>query len=361
MSIEVRDLWRRVGEEAWLADINLTLEPGRLYVLLGRTHAGKTSLLRLLAGLDRPSEGRIAEDGADLTRVAVNRRNVAFVYQQFVNYPSFTVYDNIAAPLRRKGVKRDEIDGKVRKAAETVRITPFLDRLPGQLSGGQQQRVAIARALVKEAPLLLLDEPLVNLDYKLREELRTELRSIFRAGNQAVVYSTTEPDEALQMGGETIVMHEGRILQKGPTEAVYRAPASVDVAHIFSEPPMNVARARLERGRLTIGDLEIAAPGHFADRLTGECRIGLPPHRLTQRRSEGGLPLLGRILLAEVDGFSTFTHFAAAGENWIAQVEGVDPQPLGADFRAFLDPDDLYLFDAGGALVVAPPRAARMS
>ena len=356
MTIRVENVSRRVEEEPWLSGIDLTFEPGRLYVLLGRTGAGKTSLMRVLAGLDRPTEGRVTEDGRDLAHVRINKRGLAFVYQQFVNYPAFTVYDNIAAPLRRQGRSRAEIDAQVRDVARRVRIDPLLDRMPDALSGGQQQRLAIARALAKDASLMLFDEPLVNLDYKLREELRSELRMIFHEGGRMVVYATTEPDEALQMGGETIVMHEGRVLQRGSAHHVYRNPASVLVADIFSEPPMNVAEARVAGGRLTVGGIELETPAHMRGRIEGACRIGLMPHRIARAPGEGRVVLRGPVLLAEVDGSSTFTHFEAGGAPWIARTEGVHPAPLGTAFEGFVDPADFYVFDAAGDLV-APPEA----
>jgi glycerol transport system ATP-binding protein len=356
MTIRVENLSRRVEGESWLADIDLTLEPGRLYVLLGRTGAGKTSLMRVLAGLDRPSGGRVTENGADLGRVPVNRRNLAFVYQQFVNYPAFTVYDNIAAPLRRQKRSRAEIDERTREVARAVRIDPLLDRLPAALSGGQQQRLAIARALAKQASLMLFDEPLVNLDYKLREELRAELRELFHEGKQTVVYATTEPDEALQMGGETIVMHEGRVLQVGSAHEVYRRPASVLVADIFSEPPMNIAEGLIAGPRLSLGGVEFETPAHMHGRIDGPCRIGLMPHRIERTPGLGRVALRGPVLLAEVDGSSTFTHFESGGIPWIARTEGVHPLPLGAAFEGFVSPDDFYVFDRAGDLV-APPAA----
>ncbi len=182
MTLVLEEIGKEVGGETHLSGISLELPPGSLNVLLGPTLAGKTSLMRIMAGLDRPSQGRLLLDGRDVSGLSVRKRSVAMVYQQFINYPSFTVYENIASPLRRAGLRGAELDRKVRAAADALRIGDLLPRLPDELSGGQQQRTALARALVKEAELLLLDEPLVNLDYKLREELRAELQEIFRAG-----------------------------------------------------------------------------------------------------------------------------------------------------------------------------------
>src|SRR5271168_1424451 len=164
-----------------ITDVSLTLGKGTMNILLGPTLSGKTTLMRLMAGLDKPTVGRIVSNGVDVTGVSVRRRSVAMVYQQFVNYPSLTVYENIASPLRVQGKPRVEIEKRVQEAARLLKLEPYLARTPLQLSGGQQQRTAIARALVKGADLVLLDEPLANLDYKLREELRTELPRIFEA------------------------------------------------------------------------------------------------------------------------------------------------------------------------------------
>ena len=199
MQLALDSISKKVGAQTWLYDMNLSLQPNAVTVLLGATQAGKTSLMRIMAGLDVPTHGRVLVDGKDVTGTPVRDRNVAMVYQQFINYPSMKVAANIASPLKLRGEKN--IDARVREIASRLHIDMFLDRYPAELSGGQQQRVALARALAKAAPLMLLDEPLVNLDYKLREELRDELSSLFAAGNSTVVYATTEPTEALLLGG----------------------------------------------------------------------------------------------------------------------------------------------------------------
>jgi len=191
MPLILENISKVVKSETHIQPLNLELAPGSFNTLLGRTGSGKTTLLRLMAGLDRPSGGRISMHGRDVTGLSVRRRNVAMVYQQFVNYPNFTVFRNLASPLKVAGVDRAEIDRRVREVAETMHLEDCLDRLPAELSGGQQQRTALARALVKDADLLLLDEPLVNLDYKLREELRFELRNIFDNPEAIIVYAAT--------------------------------------------------------------------------------------------------------------------------------------------------------------------------
>ncbi len=211
MSVTLEHVTRTVDGIPTIRDVSLTLERGTLSVLLGPTLSGKTSIMRLLAGLDKPTTGRVLVDGKDVTGVDVRQRSVAMVYQQFINYPSLTVYENIASPLRVQGKPRAEIEKRVQEAAQLLKLEPYLNRTPLQLSGGQQQRTAIARALVKGADLVLLDEPLANLDYKLREELRTELPRIFEASGAIFVYATTEPSEALLLGGDTVCMWEGEV------------------------------------------------------------------------------------------------------------------------------------------------------
>lgn len=244
--LELRNISKVVGGVKHIDDVSLKLDHGSLNVLLGPTLSGKTSLLRLMAGLDVPTTGSVFFDGVDVTGVPVQRRNIAMVYQQFINYPAMTVYENIASPLRVAGHDRSSIDKEVRHAAALLRLTPYLDRLPLSLSGGQQQRTAIARAIVKNAAFVLLDEPLVNLDYKLREELRDELPRIFAETGAIYVYATTEPHEALLLGGSTATLSEGRVTQFGPTMDVFRRPHDLVTARTFSDPPLNTIVLRKE-------------------------------------------------------------------------------------------------------------------
>ena len=241
MELTLERIEQKVGAATHLYPLDLKLAPRAVTVLLGATQAGKTTLMRVMAGLDAPHAGRVIADGQDVTGVPVRERNVAMVYQQFINYPSMSVADNIASPLKLRG--EGNIAQRVQELAAKLHIEPFLKRLPAELSGGQQQRVALARALAKKAPLMLLDEPLVNLDYKLREELREELTQLFAAGESTVVYATTEPTEALLLGGYTAVMDAGELLQYGPTAEVFRRPKSIRVARAFSDPPMNLIAA----------------------------------------------------------------------------------------------------------------------
>lgn len=351
MELTLRDVSKTVSGQPYLYPMNLRLEPNQVTVLLGATQAGKTTLMRLMAGLDQPTEGRISADGQDVTGVPVRERNIAMVYQQFINYPSMTVFDNIASPL--KLAKASNIEAQVKALAEKLHIEMFLQRLPAELSGGQQQRVALARALAKNAPLMLLDEPLVNLDYKLREELRAELSQLFAAGQSTVVYATTEPGEALLLGGNTAVLDKGELLQYGPTASVFHRPASVRVAKAFSDPPINlVASERTETGlRLPTGQtLEIELPVTSPRELT----VGVRASALKLTSKDGDVPVAGEVELAEISGSDTFVHVQTALGPLVAQLTGVHEFDLGANVTLHMSPDNIYVFENDGPLLVAP-------
>ena len=360
MSLALQGVTKVVGRETHLYGIDLTLEPGSRNVLLGRTLAGKTSLLRLMAGLDRPTDGRVLVDGKDVTGVSVRNRNIAMVYQQFVNYPSLKVFDNIASPLKIGGTPKAEIEKRVREAAEMLHIDHLLDRLPAELSGGQQQRTAIARALVKEAQLLLLDEPLVNLDYKLREELRTELSEIFKSRKALVVYTTTEPSEALMLGGNVVVMDEGRVLQTGPTAEVYQNPANTKVAEVFSDPPINFIEAAVTgKEALLGGDVRLPLEGALAQLPEGDYRFGFRSNHLSLfKTGETDVLMEGTVDMAEVNGSESFIHVIhpQTSAHFVIQEEGVHKHAMGSTLSFYINPKKLFVFDSEGGLVTAPGR-----
>jgi glycerol transport system ATP-binding protein len=366
LTLELLGISKTVDDEPWLSDIDLVLDEG-LNVLVGPTRAGKTTLMRVAAGLDQPTSGRIEEDGEDVTGSSLRRRDVAFVYQEFVNYPSLTVQENVAAPLRRRGgLSKPEIAERVGEVVELMQLQPYVRRRPAELSGGQQQRVAIARALVKETRLLVLDEPLANLDYKLREELRDELERIFKTRSSVILYSTSEPLEALTLGGRTVVMHEGRVLQSGPAVEAYHGPRSSQVARVFSDPPMNLLAAEVEGGQLRLpGGAAGPRPAHFGPVADGPVTVGLRPHLLSLRApSEDAIAVGGDLLLAELTGSATYLHIQLGGEDGglssvVAEVPGVHSHPLGEHLVVFIRPESLFAFDDGsGDLLAKPPIAA---
>ena len=358
MPMVLENVTRMVGNECHINDISLQLEPGTFNILLGRTLSGKTTLMRLMAGLDRPSKGRILMDGQDLTGVSVRKRDVAMVYQQFINYPSMTVYKNIASPLRLAKVSATEIDRKVREVAEMLHIEMLLDRLPVELSGGQQQRTAIARALVKDAELLLLDEPLVNLDYKLREELRVEMSEIFKRRKSIVIYATTEPLEALALGGNTAVLHEGGLEQFGSTLKVYQRPQTTRIAQAFSDPAMNFVNGKIDSDSLYLGDAPpTPRQGHLKELPPGSYQFGMRANHLRlERESAAEIEFRTTIDLAEISGSETYLYVIHDNTTWIVQQQGIHKHQMGEQAHVYVDPAKLYVFDLDGHLVSAPDR-----
>ncbi|MGB7098607.1 MAG: ABC transporter ATP-binding protein [Xanthobacteraceae bacterium] len=336
--------------ESLISDVSLTVEPGTMNVLLGPTQAGKTTLMRLMAGLDKPTSGRILVDSKDVTGVPVRQRSVAMVYQQFMNYPSLSVYENIASPLRVARLSAEEIDRRVLQAARLLGLESMLDRAPHQLSGGQQQRTAIARAIVKGANLVLLDEPLANLDYKLREELREELPSILKQAGAILVYATAEPLEALLLGGITATLSEGRVIQRGPSAQVYHRPSHIDSARVFSDPPLNEAVATKQADLLRLGaDITVPAVGLLAKVPDGTYTLGF---RGDMARFDAPWPasvsLPGRLTLAEISGSESFVHVETALGTFVCVERGVSARQPDQSVVLHVDAARMFLFDHAG-------------
>jgi glycerol transport system ATP-binding protein len=358
-TLQLVDVSFCVGSATWLYPMHASLQPG-INVLLGATSAGKTSLMRLLAGLERPTSGRVFADGKDVTGVPVQRRKLAMVYQQFINYPSLSVFENIASPLRLARQPEAVIRQRVQSIAETLRLTPFLDRRPAELSGGQQQRTALARALAKDAELVLLDEPLVNLDYKLREDLRNELRNLFSRGRTTVVYATTEPQEALQLGDKTLVLDAGRLVQHGDTLEIFRRPATLAAARAFSDPPLNEIRAQvdLSAGTAVVRNelqLPLSSPALSVLRnYPPDVILGIRAHQFTISPQPGAASITGRIDLAEISGSDTYVHVTHDSLSLVAQVPGVYELTIGERLTLHVQPSHIYCFDTDGHLIFAP-------
>ena len=353
--LELRNLSKKVGSSIHINDVSLKLEKGSLNVLLGSTLSGKTSLMRLMAGLDRPTSGEILMDGESVLKTPVQKRNIAMVYQQFINYPGFTVYENIASPLRVAGVNKKAIDIQVREAADLMKLTPYLDRGVLNLSGGQQQRTALARALVKGAELVLLDEPLANLDYKLREELRIELPRIFAEAGAIFVYATTEPQEALLLGGRTVTLREGSVTQFGKTIDVYNNPTNLETAQTFSDPPMNVIPMQKRGVDFTFSDGQVSCPKDLLGLPDGAYNIGIRPHHLMLNQSEATtLKIQAPVSSTEISGSETFIHVSQDDLKLVVLTHGVHRVGIGDHIDIYLDPSKFFIFDQHDALVSAP-------
>ncbi|MGI9350225.1 MAG: ABC transporter ATP-binding protein [Rhizobiaceae bacterium] len=348
--LELKNVQKTVLGDVHIHPTDLILSPGCFNILLGTTLSGKTTLMHLMAGLEKPSAGEVWFNGSDVTGTAVQKRNVSMVYQQFINYPNMSVFENIASPLRVIRANEPEIKKRVGEMAELMKISAMLDRRPSELSGGQQQRTAMARALVKESDLVLLDEPLANLDFKLREELRDELPKIFKERNCVVVYATTEPTEALLLGGQTAALHQGRVVDFGATGERYRRPSHLLSAQVFSEPPMNIATAKKAGSKMMINEnvswkLESKLPD-------GEYTVGIRAHNVTvEKPSKSAVELNGTVKVAEISGSESMVHFLAFDKDWISLSHGVHAHESGENIKLHLDPSKFLYFDHSGKLV----------
>jgi glycerol transport system ATP-binding protein len=338
--------------ETWLDDIRLELSNG-LTTLVGPMNAGKTTLMRVVAGLLAPDSGRVLVGGKDVTSISVRKRSVAFVYQQFINYPSLSVHENIASPLRLdRSYRKKDVDRRVHEVAALMGLTDLLGRRPAELSGGQQQRTAIARALARPVDVLLLDEPLANLDFKLREQLRQDLKRMFKESSGVVLYSTADPNEALTFAAPTVVLGEGRVQHVGDAADMYARPPSLAVAATLSDPPLNLLPGTVRDGRIEV--LGTSFPAPRAQVSGRDVVLAVRPHQVTiGGNGSGALELPAEIRLAEVTGSATFLHLLLEGRrHLVAHLPGTQLFTPGERAVAYVDPRHIFVFDeAGGSLL----------
>lgn len=356
MSLQIEKLCSAVDGVIYLQDISLQFETDSFNVLLGPTRAGKTSLLRQIAGLDQSNSGRMLLHGEDITGHDVRKRDVAFVYQEFVNYPTLTVFENIASPLRVRREDRQTIVRKVNELSELLGISSVLDRHPPTLSGGQQQRVAIARALAKDAEVILLDEPLANLDYKLREDLRRELPRLFSGKGKIVVYAATDPNEAFLLGGNTVVIDRGLVRQVGPAAAIFSAPDSLSAASIMSEFPINLLDANINNSTCVIGNtITFPLPAHMNSLADGDYTLGFRAEQFSLAAlTPASIACDAKVAVTEITGNETIVHIDYAGQSGVAVIEGASTLQSGEMITMYLDPDSLFMFDSAGQTVALP-------
>lgn len=351
MSLELKNIEKKMGLETFIYPTNLKLEKNTINILLGSTLAGKTTLMQIMAGLDKPTAGEIWFNDQNVTGVKVQKRNVSMVYQQFINYPNYTVYENIASPLKITGVDANEIKERVGKVAELLKLSPMLDKKPNELSGGQQQRTALARALIKDSDLILLDEPLANLDFKLREELREELPKLFENRECIVVYATTEPSDALMIGGNTATILEGKIIQYGKTLDVYNNPENLTSAEVFSDPPMNIAKVNKSGDSCSLSEANTTWKTNKKIK-DGNYTIGIRPHNVTvEKTSKNSLEIKGKVMISELSGSESLIHFKYGQANWVSLSSGSHKINIGEEMKLYMNVDECLFFDQNNRLV----------
>jgi glycerol transport system ATP-binding protein len=288
-----------------------------------------------------------------VSRLSTQKRNISLVHQFFVNYPHMTVFENIASPLRVAGMAKSEIEGRVQEAADILQLGPMLNRRPQELSGGQQQRCALARAIAKESRAVFLDEPLANLDYKLREELREQLPELFAGRGAVVVYATSEPEEALLLGGYTALMDDGIVTQFGPTAEIYRKPATLTAARVFSDPPINAVGVTKAGTRVTMDTgASWDVSGAAASLADGAYTVAVRPHHVTPvRQADDNVTLAGIVQVTELSGSESSAHFRMGQDGWVSLSHGVHPYKVGEEHQFYLDPKKALFFGPDGSLV----------
>lgn len=332
-----------------LDDVSLEIAAGSLTVLCGPPAAGKSVLLRLLVGLEQPSSGRIFIDDQDITDLPAARRQIGYVPQSFALFPHVSVFDNIAYPLTLQKVGQAEIRRRVDQVADTLRIRPLLGKRPAQLSGGEKQRTAIARGMLKNAQLFLLDDPLVGLDFKLRESLMEDLKDMRTELGAAFLYVTSDSLEALTMAENMIVLDAGRVMDANAAGDLYRTPRHLRAAELVGFPRCNMLPGRLEAGglcRTGIVDFHLSAPTSFV----GEVAVAARPEHLLQ--DPGGMP--STIRLMENIGAECVVYFDAGGETLVTSVPSpsVAHLDMGSPFPFAVDIGGLLVYDrASGALL----------
>jgi multiple sugar transport system ATP-binding protein len=359
-ALELRSLAKSYGDHPVVRDVSLRAEDGELLVLVGPSGCGKTTTLRLVAGLERADAGAIEIGGRDVTHRAPKDRDVAMVFQSYALYPHMTVRANLGFALKMRRTPRDEVRRRVDAVARSLGIAELLERRPGALSGGQQQRVALGRAIVREPAVFLLDEPLSNLDARLRAEMRGEIRAIVRRTRTTTIHVTHDQEEAMSLGDRIAVMADAQLQQIGPPQAVYDAPANRFVASFLGAPPMNFAEGRLDRGEGGIvfvagadrGDQpawRIALPAAVS--LAGASAVlGVRPAAIARTDAHAAGSIAARVESVETLGDVVDVTCRAAGfDRLVARLPaaGAAAVAAGATIALRADPARVHLFEPG--------------
>jgi multiple sugar transport system ATP-binding protein len=351
---------------AAVRDVSLAVEDGEFFVLVGPSGCGKSTLLHLIVGLEEPSEGRILADGHALTGVDPKDRNMALVFQSYALYPHLSVRENLAFPLRLARRPRAEIDRRVGETAALLELTPLLDRRPAALSGGQRQRVAMGRAIVREPSAFLMDEPLSNLDARLRGQMRGEIARLQRRLGVTTIYVTHDQTEAMTLADRLAVLRRGAVQQVGTPRELYGSPANLFVASFLGAPSMNLVAGELDDDflRLPMADLARPRQGGLPDR--GPVVVGVRPEDLREARAAapGDVVFEARAELIEWLGSDAYVRVDVAGgaqptalselelpglrpdrSEWVARLGAASEVREGDAVRLAFDPAALHLFD----------------
>lgn len=349
-NVELRHITKRFRDVVALDEVSFDIKDGEFFVLLGPTGAGKTTTLRVIAGLEKQDNGDVFFDDTNVNDFAPADRDIAFVFQSYSLYPTKTVYDNLAFPLRSplRRLPKDEIDRRVQDVSEKLRIAHLLERKTANLSGGEMQRVSIGRALVRKPRIYLMDEPLSNLDAKLREGLRVELQHLQKTEGSTTLFVTHDQIEALTMADRIAVLNQGRIAQIGTPTDIYDKPATIFVARLVGVPRINLLPAARENGTVFITDSTIRLPLTPGLEVPAEFLLGIRPEDV-HPSPEGEHS--GEIVLTEPLGVETVLHIQSGEQKLLSIVPGITDLKLGDTVTFDIVRERLHHFDLEGVRV----------
>ena len=343
--VELDAITKSFGAVSVLPPLSLAIEKGEFVVLVGPSGCGKTTTLRILAGLETATSGRVRINGRDVTQTRPGERDIAMVFQNYALYPHMSVRDNIGYAMRVHGTPKAEIEARVAEAAKLLALEPYLDRRPRNLSGGQRQRVAIGRALVRQPSVFLFDEPLSNLDAKLRVEMRTEIKLLQRRLGTTAVYVTHDQVEAMTMADRVVVMRAGHVEQAADPITLYERPANRFVANFIGSPAMNFLDARIEGGAVLVGGQRFPLAPDEARRLGDRASVifGIRPEHMRHSAHEASLSMIPEAI--EPLGAHTLLLGKVDGQKITAQVDPRFPATVGQPATATLDMTQAHFFD----------------
>lgn len=349
-TLELQNVTKKFPAVTALKDVSFDVQDGEFFVLLGPTGAGKTTTLRVVAGLTKQNQGSVLFDGEVVDRYPPAERDVAFVFQEYSLYPTMSVYDNLAFPLRSpmRNLPEDEIKGKVESAAETLRIEHLMDRKTAHLSGGEMQRVSIGRAIVREPRIFLMDEPLSNLDFKLREALRVELQHLQKTQGSTTLFVTHDQIEALTMADRIAVLNRGQIVQIGTPEDIYDRPATTFVAQLVGTPRINLVKSEREDGTMHIEKSELQLPIPPECETPQEVLLGIRPEDVIIDPNGN---FKGQIALTEPLGVETVVHIRSQDQTLVSLVPGLMDLRMGDEVNFNILHDRLHCFELDGKRV----------
>ncbi len=349
--VTLQNITKRFKQSTALADVSFSIKDGEFFVLLGPSGAGKTTTLRVIAGLERQDSGDVLINNVVVNQTAPPDRDVAFVFQQYSLYPTMSVYDNLAFPLRSPMRRTPEpaVRARVEEVAEVLRISHLLARKTARLSGGEMQRVSIGRAIVRDPQIFLMDEPLSNLDAKLREALRIELKHLQKTRASTTLFVTHDQIEALTMADRIAVLDHGKVVQLGTPHDIYDRPATTFVAQLVGSPRINLMAAARENGTIHVPNSSIQMPvGNISGALPAAFTLGVRPEDV-QPNSDG--PFTGRVALIEPLGVETLLYIKSGEQTLVSTVPGMTSAQLGSDLRFDIVRERLHFFNPAGERV----------